>query len=453
MDGQGPGTPARVVDHGGDDNSSAPPTSSTHSSSGSHPPRTSSTTTGHAMPGGIDSGTPPSNPPGKQPSTTFNNGQPPSPSPSGPSLTPQQAHEILQAHAQNPDANLSDIDAQALDQARQIRAEAIERNLTRKLQVTGKPLPRPEAQALADAIATRRSPPAQAATPHDRAGLPPVQLPGNTRDTPWGGGRSSGDSDNSNLVLAGGSDGPSNPQQGGAAAAPPPASAGKQLTAAVGQMMNGPTGPTNPDVPKAAAGDGRSVRQPAKPAAGGQPPGGNGTPPPRPLETRHDIPVNTTLERRSPLTSSQEAASGQHTHPPAEVQSPPPGKTPKGKKPRDPGPYADFPFGKHLRKLKGAPPANMIYPHAHHILFKEGLGEAQKQLVREGQELLRRFQIDPIMGPENLVWAPMRAEGQHGPEALRHVVDQLKAVEAEGGGREEIVEKLKDLGKIAAQRK
>lgn len=95
----------------------------------------------------------------------------------------------------------------------------------------------------------------------------------------------------------------------------------------------------------------------------------------------------------------------------------------------------------------------MIEPHAHHILFKEGLGETQKQLVREGQELLRRFGIDPIMGPENLVWAPMRAKMQHHTDTLRHVVDELKAVAAAGGGRAEIVAKLKLLGKAAARRR
>jgi hypothetical protein len=47
-------------------------------------------------------------------------------------------------------------------------------------------------------------------------------------------------------------------------------------------------------------------------------------------------------------------------------------------------------FGKYLRGLVGGP----IDPHAHHILFKKGLGEAQQKLVKEGQELLRNMELN-----------------------------------------------------------
>lgn len=33
----------------------------------------------------------------------------------------------------------------------------------------------------------------------------------------------------------------------------------------------------------------------------------------------------------------------------------------------------------------------MIDPHAHHILFKKGNGKAQQELVKEGQEILRKY--------------------------------------------------------------
>ncbi|HBF37742.1 MAG TPA: hypothetical protein DDW50_10510 [Firmicutes bacterium] len=95
----------------------------------------------------------------------------------------------------------------------------------------------------------------------------------------------------------------------------------------------------------------------------------------------------------------------------------------------------------------------MFDPHAHHILFKEGLGEEQKKLVTEGQELLREFNIDPIMGGENLIWAPNRIKGQHDIEALRNVVNKLKEVKNSGGDREDMVEMLKKLGQEAARRK
>ncbi|UJF32198.1 AHH domain-containing protein [Paenibacillus hexagrammi] len=54
----------------------------------------------------------------------------------------------------------------------------------------------------------------------------------------------------------------------------------------------------------------------------------------------------------------------------------------------------------------------MIDPHAHHILFKKGLGKTQQELVKEGQEILKEYGIDSIMGLENLVWAPNRVKGQ-----------------------------------------
>ncbi|MFZ5988767.1 MAG: hypothetical protein ACOYWZ_16810 [Bacillota bacterium] len=110
-------------------------------------------------------------------------------------------------------------------------------------------------------------------------------------------------------------------------------------------------------------------------------------------------------------------------------------------------------FGEHLRSLIGDPPSGMIDPHAHHILFKEGHGATQKALVKEGQALLRRYNIDPIMGKENLVWAPNRIKGQHNTDALRNVVDKLKQVENAGGDRDDIVKMLRKLGELAAERR
>ncbi|WEF32876.1 AHH domain-containing protein [Pseudoduganella chitinolytica] len=112
-----------------------------------------------------------------------------------------------------------------------------------------------------------------------------------------------------------------------------------------------------------------------------------------------------------------------------------------------------FNYGAYLKNLIGGPPEGMIDPHAHHILFKQGNGSTQKALVREGQDLLRRYEIDPIYGPENLTWAPNRVQGQHGEEALRNVVDQLKQVEQFGGSRADVVKQLERLGQLAAQRK
>ncbi|MEY8741037.1 AHH domain-containing protein [Bacillales bacterium AN1005] len=109
-------------------------------------------------------------------------------------------------------------------------------------------------------------------------------------------------------------------------------------------------------------------------------------------------------------------------------------------------------FGKYLRGLIGDPPSAMINPHAHHILFKKGLGQKQQELVREGQEILRRYGIDPIIGEENLVWAPNAVVGQHSLDALEEVVNRLRAVESEGGDLDDIVETLEELGVLASRR-
>ena len=116
-----------------------------------------------------------------------------------------------------------------------------------------------------------------------------------------------------------------------------------------------------------------------------------------------------------------------------------------------------FEFGKYLRSKIGGPPADMVDPHAHHILFKKGLGPAQQALVQEGQAILLEYEIDPIFGLENLVWAPYRITGQHDYAALKNVVDQLKAVRDFGGTyefvRKRLIKQLKLLGEQAASRR
>ncbi len=46
--------------------------------------------------------------------------------------------------------------------------------------------------------------------------------------------------------------------------------------------------------------------------------------------------------------------------------------------------YKNYDYGKLLKKSIGNPPVDMVNPHAHHILFKKGLGEAQQLLVNNG---------------------------------------------------------------------
>ena len=111
-----------------------------------------------------------------------------------------------------------------------------------------------------------------------------------------------------------------------------------------------------------------------------------------------------------------------------------------------------FDFGKHLRGLIGDPTKGMIDPHAHHILFKKGIGAAQQALVDEGQAILRKVGIDPIYGKENLVWAPWRVSQQHGIDSLSHVVSKLKELDALGGDYDDFVKLLQELGELAARR-
>lgn len=109
-------------------------------------------------------------------------------------------------------------------------------------------------------------------------------------------------------------------------------------------------------------------------------------------------------------------------------------------------------FGKYLRNIKGEPPADMVNPHAHHILFKTGNGAAQQELVKEGQAILRKYGIDPIVGPENIVWAPNGVVGQHDYKALERIVSTLKELQELGTGYEDIVDALSELGDLASLR-
>ena len=52
-----------------------------------------------------------------------------------------------------------------------------------------------------------------------------------------------------------------------------------------------------------------------------------------------------------------------------------------------------------------------------------------------------------------MAWAPNRVKGQHGIEALRNVVDNIKKVRDAGGDRDDMVEMLNKLVDIAKRRK
>ncbi|QIH76152.1 hypothetical protein GTN31_07235 [Macrococcoides canis] len=107
-----------------------------------------------------------------------------------------------------------------------------------------------------------------------------------------------------------------------------------------------------------------------------------------------------------------------------------------------------FNFGRYLRAEIGGPQKWIYRPHAHHILYKMGKGKVQKELVNIGQKILREYDIDPIFGLENLVWAP-NVKGLHSEDNLRLLVDDLVSAYELRSDREDIVQILKEHGRRA----
>jgi len=60
--------------------------------------------------------------------------------------------------------------------------------------------------------------------------------------------------------------------------------------------------------------------------------------------------------------------------------------------------------------------------HAHHIVYKRGLGETQQRIAREARDVLIYHNIDPYYGKENLAWAP---NWGHGPTYIDRLKNEL----------------------------
>jgi len=131
----------------------------------------------------------------------------------------------------------------------------------------------------------------------------------------------------------------------------------------------------------------------------------------------------------------------------------PKAKAKRNKSPRGKKAIARFNYGKHLEFTLGVKrPKVMKNPHAHHIVFKRGNGRAQRALVNLAHGILRAHGVDPILGSENLVWAPLYAKGQHSTASLRETVNALQAAHTSGKGKSEVIKTLKRFGKKAARR-
>ena len=104
----------------------------------------------------------------------------------------------------------------------------------------------------------------------------------------------------------------------------------------------------------------------------------------------------------------------------------------------------EYQLGRPSQKIGGGePPATMLNPHAHHIVFKNGRGKKMKEYLAESKSILEKYDIDWLFGKENLTWAPNK---NHSTQAAKAARDAL--VEADKiGTRESIVETLSTLGK------
>nr|WP_303652681.1 polymorphic toxin-type HINT domain-containing protein [Paludisphaera mucosa] len=107
-----------------------------------------------------------------------------------------------------------------------------------------------------------------------------------------------------------------------------------------------------------------------------------------------------------------------------------------------------YDFGAHLKRIIGDPRRTCPIRTPTTSSSRRAWGRTSKPWSRqEGQEILRKHGIDPIFGKENLVWAPNKIEGQHAYPTLEKVVNKLKEVDAGGGGYDDMVDALKELGK------
>jgi hypothetical protein len=87
--------------------------------------------------------------------------------------------------------------------------------------------------------------------------------------------------------------------------------------------------------------------------------------------------------------------------------------------------------------------------HLHHILEVNGRYGEHRLLIREGQDILRSYDIDPLQGVENLVYAPNKG---HKLGAATDLVQDLRDAQQMGLRRDAIVDILTEHGQRAARR-
>ncbi len=100
-------------------------------------------------------------------------------------------------------------------------------------------------------------------------------------------------------------------------------------------------------------------------------------------------------------------------------------------------------------EMMGPAPKGITRPHRHHILSLNGRAGEERALVREGQDILRGVDIDPLHGIENLTWAPNKG---HTIDVTRTLVGELRAAQQAGAGKRQIVRILRQFGDEARGR-
>jgi hypothetical protein len=111
--------------------------------------------------------------------------------------------------------------------------------------------------------------------------------------------------------------------------------------------------------------------------------------------------------------------------------------------------YPEVVITPELRQQMGPRPAGMINAHEHHVLRVNGSAGAHRELVRDGQDILREYGIDPLHGVENLTWAPNKGHSLANTESL---VNDLRAAKLGGLSRDDVVAILRRAGEEARNR-
>jgi hypothetical protein len=99
-------------------------------------------------------------------------------------------------------------------------------------------------------------------------------------------------------------------------------------------------------------------------------------------------------------------------------------------------------WGEMVRRIEGEPPVDMVNPHGHHTVFKQGRGQKMQQYLNDSKNILESYDIDWYKGAENLGWAPNK---NHSTAAAKAVRDALTEAHTNVGTREAVLDSLSKM--------